>query len=360
VPNPPSEELVSAILAHYEAEKPRYINEKAVSIYFGGGTPSLMQARQIGRILERISRDFSLNGMEISLEVNPGTVKAADLLNIKAAGINRLSIGVQSFSDEVLEFLGRPHTSKEALEIFEAARKAGFENLGIDIILGPLPQTVERLRHDLVNVGELAPEFVSAYMLSIEDGTPFARMQSEGMQLSRSEDEICQQYEMTCEHLERIGIQQYEISNFAREGYKAVHNSLYWTGDEYMGLGPGAHGFYYDKRYYSAIRYANLSDPDAYILAAANAAVFSSSQEALDSDTLAREALFCRLRTSAGLELELLKERFGLDLLRDRTEIVNHYRESGMIELLNEPGGMVMRLTSKGRLFADEVSLDFF
>jgi len=360
VSNPPDDELVSAVLSHYESEKSRYSGKKAVSVYFGGGTPSLMPPRHIERILERISRDFVLENSEITLEVNPGTVTAEKIKDFRSAGINRLSIGVQSFNDEVLEFLGRPHSVKEALAVIDFSRNAGFSNLGVDLIIGPLPQTDERLVSDLQFISEIGPEFVSAYMLSIEDGTPFARRRDEGAVLSRSEEEICDQYEMTCRMLEEYGIRQYEISNFARPGFEAVHNSLYWNGSEYMGLGPGAHGFYYNNRYVSAVRYSCLNEPHSYIGAAEKSCSFRQSQESLDSVTLARELIFCGLRTNAGLRLELLKNRFGLDLLCERSEAIKKYTDSGWLELCDTSNGEILRLTASGRLFADEISIDFF
>jgi len=224
------------------------------TVYFGGGTPSLLEVEEIKNILGELSIG---EGAEITLEVNPQTVDMQKLEELKKIGINRLSIGIQSFNDEKLKVLGRIHSKETALNTYRDARKAGFENISIDLIFATPNQTIEELEEDLEIVERLSPEHISIYSLIWEEKTKFMELLDSGKLNPLDNDLEAKMYELIIEKLKKIGYLHYEISNFAKKGYESRHNSKYWKNVEYIGVGLGASG------YYKGIRYKNeveLSD----------------------------------------------------------------------------------------------------
>lgn len=229
----------------YESDK---LSQPADTLYFGGGTPGLLGGARVARLIERARRCFGLDGAEITAEVNPGTDLTDFLQGFHAAGGNRLSIGMQSADDRELALLGRRHTAAQAAEAVHAARAAGIENLSLDLMLAIQGQTVESVRRSAAFCAELGVEHVSAYLLKVEPRTAYDK-RKEQLQLP-DEDETCALYEAACGELERRGLMQYEISNFARPGFESRHNLKYWHCEEYLGLGPAAHSFVGGKRFY--------------------------------------------------------------------------------------------------------------
>lgn len=217
------------------------------TVYFGGGTPSLLGARRLEKILEGILRAYSLNvNPEITLEANPTGVTREFFAQVYRAGFNRLSMGLQSAHPEELRFLGRAHSPEDVIAAVDNARAGGFQNISLDLMMALPGSTRERLGKSIEFAAALAPEHLSAYLLKIEPGTPFARRT---LKLP-TEEESAGEYLFAVNRLGELGYAQYEISNFSRPGYESRHNLLYWTGREYRGIGPGAHGFENRRRYF--------------------------------------------------------------------------------------------------------------
>ncbi len=236
-----AESYVRSVIRNVSALKERF-----ETVYFGGGTPSLLSAEQIGRIIS--SADIE-SGAEISMEINPGTADEKYFREIKASGVDRISFGIQSFDSRELSALGRIHTAEEAVSAVLSAKKAGFENISGDIMLAVPYQTRETLRKTVEKAVSLPLTHISAYMLKVEKGTPLAE-DEELLKKLPSEDETADMYLETAELLEKHGFEQYEISNFAKRGYECRHNLKYWHCEEYQGIGPSAHGFTDGERYF--------------------------------------------------------------------------------------------------------------
>ena len=273
------------------------------TVYFGGGTPSVLSERHIDDILCNIRSFFRHTKIEeITLEANPGDLSEDKLRGLKEAGINRLSMGVQSFQDTLLHRLSRRHNGEEAIAAVRAARRAGFENISIDLMYGLPEQTMAQWQADVEQAIQLDVEHVSAYCLTYEEGTPLYRMLQDGA-VSELDEDLCNQMQDYLEEaLEKNGVNRYEISNYAKEGYRSKHNSSYWTGAPYLGLGAGAHS--YDGAY---CRQWNPDDIGAY-MAAIEKGELPLENEILSETDRYNEAVMLGLRTSEGLDLNRFSE----------------------------------------------------
>lgn len=219
----------------------------ADTLFFGGGTPSLLAPEQIGELVALCREIFALDG-EITMEANPDTVTAESLKGYRAAGVSRLSFGVQSAVDSELKLLGRKHTFADAVRAVRAAREAGFDNLTLDLMLGIPEQNASSLQTTLEKITALRPEHLSCYLLKIEEGTPFFKRHME--KLCADEDETADFYLTVCHYLRKLGYHHYEISNFALPGYESRHNLKYWRCEDYLGFGPAAHSCFGGRRFY--------------------------------------------------------------------------------------------------------------
>lgn len=238
---------VQAVLASLAPWRERLAGRELATVYFGGGTPSLLGADRLGTLLQAVGEGFSLAPeAEITLEANPTRVDRDFFQGVRAAGFNRLSMGLQSAHREELRFLGRTHSPEDVIQAVGDARAAGFSNISLDLMLGLPGGSWEKLRDSIAFVAGLSVEHVSSYLLKVEPGTPFGER---GVELP-SEDDGADQYLLAVEELARLGYKQYEISNFARPGKESRHNLLYWRGEEYLGFGPGAHSFFQGRRFY--------------------------------------------------------------------------------------------------------------
>ena len=267
------------------------------SIYFGGGTPSLLSENDVFRILETADKCFSVSGAEITMEANPSSATFEKLLGYRRSGVNRLSFGIQSLNDLELSDLGRLHDSRTAIEAVNNAKKAGFNNLSADLMLGISRQTQESLCNSISALSKLDIQHVSAYMLSIEESTPYAKMKSS--LLLPDEEKTADLYITTCNELEKHGFEQYEISNFAVKGFESRHNLKYWQLEEYLGIGPAAHSFYNGKRSYYP------RDIEKFIMGD-----FSMMSD--DTFNPAEEYIMLSLRLKNGLDLKTAQE-YGVD-----------------------------------------------
>lgn len=311
------------------------------TIFIGGGTPSTVDASYIAGVLERLPR---AQNAEITIECNPAAVLDSRLNTYRAAGINRLSMGVQSFNDAELRFLGRPHTAAEAARSFRRARQAGFDNINIDLIFGFPGQTQESWKKTLDTALELSPDHISFYSLQIEEGTPlYEKFRRD--EVEQIPDEINRaMYRTAVERLTAAGYEHYEISNAAKPGRRCRHNIKYWSMARYTGLGAAAHSFDGQCRYYN---------PDA--LTEYEAAVeqkqrtgdltAGSYKEELSVHDRMTDYIFTGLRLTEGLDLELFKQMFGEDLLKLRKEEISQFINDGLLEIVEKKN---LRFTGAG------------
>ena len=292
------------------------------SIFIGGGTPSLLSGKQIERIMLAVRNAFFImEEAEVTMETNPGTLTKENVFSYKKAGVNRLSMGLQSADDACLHLLGRIHTWEEFLKSYELARKAGFENINVDLMSGLPGQTVSIYRRTLEKVMALQPEHISAYSLIIEEGTPFARKKL----ILPTEDEEYQMYEDTAEILRKYGFHQYEISNFAMPSMESIHNLSYWECKEYIGFGVAAASNKGD------LRCRNTYDIDRYI---AGAWQNKEDIEHLTERDRMSEFVFLGLRmTSAGVDTEEFKKRFAVSFDEVFGDVTAGYIEKGLLSM---------------------------
>jgi len=328
--------------------------QKLDSIYFGGGTPSLMDPRQIALLLEQAERTFGLaDRAEITLEANPGTVDFRRLSDFRRAGVNRLSLGIQSFDDRMLAKLGRIHTAKQAQTAFTAARRANFHNIGIDLINSLPGQTLEAWRKDLKQALKLAPEHLSVYGLTIEENTRFADLYTEDSTLLPDEDLAAEMFETADDLLGLHGYEHYEIANYARPGFRSQHNSGYWHRDGYLGMGAGAHSYLLDAAY--GTRFSNVADLDEYTRAVQQGELPRRDTTQLSREDAMAEHMFLGLRMSDGVIFEAFEKKFGTGLEDVFGKALATAQKQGL--LTKNPSGV--RLTRRGMLLSNQVFLQF-
>ena len=325
------------------------------TVFLGGGTPSLLTPDQLERILTAVRKSYRVqDGAEISMEVNPGTADLERLQAYRGAGINRLSIGVQSVDDAELALLGRIHRAGQAEKIFREARRAGFDNINIDLMSALPGQTADKWEQNLRTVCEWGPDHISAYSLIIEEGTPFAEMDLPPLP---SEEEDRLMYHRTQTVLAEYGYQRYEISNYARPGRACRHNCGYWTGHEYLGLGLGASSLIGDRRfkvtasmpeYLRRIRQAasgEIKDPAHY---------YEEIQQLTLPDRM-EEFMFLGLRMTEGLSEAEFRRRFGNPVDAVYGPLLARHTDGGLLERTGDR----IRLTEKGLDLANYVMSDF-
>jgi oxygen-independent coproporphyrinogen-3 oxidase len=321
------------------------------TVYVGGGTPSLLSAGQVASIMDVIRAGYRLEqDVEVTLEVNPGTVDFPALEALRRVGINRLSMGVQSFDDGELRFLGRMHSAADARACIVAARKAGFDNLSLDCIYSLPGQTPERWRQTLEEAVGFAPEHLSAYSLIVEEDTPLFRSVQEGRVVPNSDSAEAELYELTMEFLKAHGYEHYEVSNYAQPGFRSRHNSRYWHHESYLGFGPAAHSFWLSNRTTSAQRWSNSANVAAYCDLLFRGESPVSITETLSKRDLINERIFLGLR-SDGLDLDTLHEDLGYSLSGRQEDTVRGLVQAGHVMV----DGRRLRLTPRGYVICDEI-----
>jgi len=320
------------------------------SVYFGGGTPTTLRAGQLANILDAIRRTLgvAVDG-EVTVEANPGTVDAHKLSALRKAGFNRLSIGVQSFDDEFLRSIGRAHTSAQAIDAYSAARKAGFANIGIDLIFALPGQTLDHWRATLDTAAGLLSEHISLYELSIEEGTRFAELCENGRIERVDEDVRVDMYELAIEKLTAAGYEHYEVSNFARPGYRSRHNTVYWLNQPHYGFGAGATSYIDGTR---ARRVAHARD---YIAAIESGSDVIESSETLYPRARLGETMVLGLRMLDGVDLTRVRDEIGLDPLAEYASQIVDLTARGLIELTDTH----LRVTHQGLLLLNDVAREF-
>jgi oxygen-independent coproporphyrinogen-3 oxidase len=325
----------------------RAAGQRVSSIYFGGGTPSLLSPEQIHELLSVIPSHFTVDeASEVTLEANPGTVDEPYLADIMKLGINRLSLGVQSLDDGELALLGRIHTASEAGDAVRLARNAGFTNLSLDLIYGLPNQTLASWHRTLDELIGLSPEHISLYPLTLETDAPMR------LAIQRAEvppidpDLTADQYELAQDTLAAHGYHHYEISNWAKGGYECRHNLVYWHNLPYLGIGIAAHSYIHGHRL------ANTTDLDSYLNAfSSNLPPAWELDEEIGPELQLSETVILGLRLSEGVCLEGIRSRFGIDLLKHYSQQVDETAALGLLEY----SGQRIRLTRRGRLLGNEV-----
>jgi oxygen-independent coproporphyrinogen-3 oxidase len=347
-------------LARYTGEE-TFAGATATSIFFGGGTPSLFAPRTIARLLDAAGRHLTLaSEVEITLEANPGTVDEERLAGFVAAGVNRLSIGVQSFQPRLLEALGRRHSVEDSIRALRAARAAGFTNLSLDLIYAVPEQSLEECAADVARAIEIAPDHVSAYNLTYEKGTAMHRELREGRIRAAAEELEVAMFHLVRDRLADAGHAQYEISNYARPGREARHNQAYWRGTPYLGLGAGANSFApragaADGSGSFGTRWENLRDPNRYMESVRASGMAVATSEQLTRAQAMGEACWLGLRERRGLDPAAFAARFAVPLC-DAFPHVEQLLHDDLVEWHDER----LRLTSRGLLVADTVFSGFF
>lgn len=317
------------------------------TIYFGGGTPSLLQSKQLEKILNAVHEKFSVaENSEITMEMNPATVTLETLKDYKSLGVNRASFGAQTFDDTELKRLGRRHTASDVRETIELLRSADFQNVSFDLIAGLPRQTLKDWERNLTEALKLSPEHISLYLLEIHEGTPLAEQIRSERQPLPDEDLAVEMYDLMLEKLTAKNYEQYEISNFSRKGFESRHNSKYWTFAPYYSFGVSAHSFDGEDT-----RSANERDTFAYVkkIEAGESPVVETFN--LDENGRRAEYAFLRLRLNEGIDLGEYEKKFGVGLAAEYAEDLTRLRENGLIELDEKH----LRLSKKGMVFSNEV-----
>ena len=300
------------------------------SIFIGGGTPSFIDGKYIFEILEKVKGNFTvLDNIEISIETNPKTFDEKKLEYYKSAEINRVSIGVQSFNDKILKELGRNHNSKEALESIELVKKFGFD-INLDLIFGYQSQTIEDILYDLEMVKNINPEHISYYALIIEEKTKFKALQNAGKLNFLDEETERKMYHLIVEKLEEMGMNQYEVSNFAKVGKESVHNKKYWNCKEYLGLGISAHSYLNDERFSNTVNLAK------YIKELQSGNVPIEFREKLDMPTKKFEYIIMNMRLKEGFLISDYNRLFESDFLEENKKAVKIGLENNVVEIKDD------------------------
>jgi oxygen-independent coproporphyrinogen-3 oxidase len=313
------------------------------TVYFGGGTPSLLMPKQVETILKTVDSHFNVQpGSEITMEMNPATVTPETLRGYRSLGVNRASFGVQTFNDSALKVLARGHDANDARRTYRMLRDAGFENVSFDLIAGLPGQILDDWVTNLNEAIQMSPEHLSLYLLEIHEGTPLAEQVRSHRQPQPDEDLAAQMYEMMCERLAEAGYEQYEISNFSKPGFESRHNSKYWLLEPVYGFGVSAHSFDGDQRY------SNERDTAKYVERIEDVGVAEVDRERNDA---ASEYVFLGLRMNKGVDLDDYRERFGASLEQDHRSDIDELSSLGLVEMTENN----LRLTPKGMLYSNEV-----
>lgn len=320
------------------------------TVYFGGGTPSMLEVGEIESLLSRIHQTHPVSETaEITLEANPDDLSAKKLAGLRSIGINRLSIGIQSFDDAILKSLNRVHTSESAMRSVYLARDAGFRNLSIDLIYAIPGLSSEGWRKAIETALALSTPHLSAYTLTIEEKTTFGNWVRKGKLTPVDESTAAAQMETLVSMLTAHGYNQYEISNFARPGFESMHNGNYWKGEKYLGIGPSAHS------YNKLSRQNNVSNNHLYARAIAENRL-PAEHEVLRTSEQINEYILTSLRTADGCNLEILKRELGYDVMLHHSAYLREMERSNLISV--KAGRL--KLTEQGKLLADRISSDLF
>ena len=342
-------DLVSGRTA-VENGQPYLQHQPVETVYFGGGTPSLLEEAELQRILQQLRASFPiLPGAEITFEANPDDITTNRLTMWKAAGINRLSLGVQSFYDSELRWMNRVHNATQSLQALHLAREAGFENITIDLIYGTPLLSDEQWEHTIRQAVELNIPHLSCYALTVEPSTALHDRIRRKKSPDVNPEKQAVQFLLLMNRLQAAGYEHYEISNFAKPGMQSRHNTAYWQGRHYLGLGPSAHSFNGVSRQW------NVANNARYI-ASLKRGELPAETEVLTPTQQLNEYIMTSLRTSKGLDLIHVDQAFGQKAVHHISHLIQKYQHTGKVVQQNS----LLQLTSEGKLFADGIAADLF
>ena len=325
-----------------------FSKQKIETIYIGGGTPSLLSASQLESIFGEIESVFTLDTKEVTMELNPDDVTKPYLRELLSIGVNRASMGVQSFDEDLLTFMHRAHNPTEALNALKALSETGFPTFTADLIYGSPGQTPDMLLNDIERLLRFNPPHISAYSLTIEPGTRLGKQAELGRLSMPEDDDVAEQFDLLSGTLSANGIEQYEVSNFSIPGKEAVHNSNYWRHKNYLGLGPSAHSFYWQGE--QALRWQNAADLKNYIAGKD----IKTEEENLSPVQLAEERLMLGLRTKRGVQVDELTNRYQYRLNNRQQDWIRNQQAIG--NFADTPG--MLKLTGDGLKIADYLVIE--
>ena len=344
------EELIGSISRELDLQKDYLQGEPIETIYFGGGTPSLLSKQELDLIFNSIHKHYSIIPFpEITLEANPDDLSKEKIIILKEGGINRVSLGIQSFDDTVLKFLNRAHSSADALTCVSQLRECEINNLSIDLIHSIPGQDDRVLSQNLDKVIRLAPQHISVYSLTIEEKTVFGKWASRGQLNVMTENQAAGQFELVMDTLIASGYQHYEISNFCLPGFASRHNNSYWQQKKYLGVGPSAHSFDSNSRQF------NVSNNHLYMKALHEGEI-PFEIEILTNENKINEYIFTSLRTHRGCNLSYLKSTYDYDLIKINSAYIQSLLNNDYLTYTDE----VITLTRQGKLLADKIASDLF
>ncbi len=344
-----TDNFITALKNEAVLRKDYILSEKVNTIYFGGGTPSVLTGDQLSYIMKFLNDCFQVTpNAEITFEANPDDLTKEYLQMLKEAGINRLSIGIQSFQNEHLKKMNRRHNAEQATQAIENAASAGFSNLSADLIYGLPGLSLQEWKSSLQQIFRLPVVHLSAYHLTYHQGTPFYTWLKKGTLKELSENESIEQFNFLIDEAEKAGFEQYEISNFARNGLYSKHNSAYWSGEKYLGLGPSAHSFNGNSRRW------NIAHVEGYIRGIESNTSWFEEEQLSEKDKF-NEYILTRIRTRWGISVQEIEKRFGLKYAGQVEKEAAKYLFSGKMK---ENNG-IYTLTRKGLFVSDDLMTDF-
>ena len=328
-------------------------DETIKTVFIGGGTPTVLNEKQLDRLFSIISSEINIDDLEeYTIEANPGTLSPEKLRSIKKGGVNRLSIGLQAIQEKNLKFMGRIHDLKDFEESYKNARKEGFDNINIDLIFAFDGQTVQEWKETLNYIVQKNPEHISAYSLIIEEGTDFYDKYADGIIKEFDEDEYVEMYRYTVGYLAENRYNQYEISNFSKEGFECKHNVKYWNGDEYFGVGISASG------YINGVRYTNVKTLKDYMNLTDSNVFPKEFEEQLTYNDIFNEKIMLGLRMNSGINFSLIDNIENDISKKFIKKTIEKYEEKGYIEICKDDAKKVIKLTQSGREISNIIILD--
>jgi len=345
--------FVTALCAEIESHAHAFgQREPFRTIYFGGGTPSRLPLEDVNRIMAAIEGGFDLSQLEeVTIEVNPEDIDGPYLRGLRAMGVTRVSVGIQSFYEQDLRFMNRCHDSDEATRALDEIESAGFESYSADLIFAVPDQPVEYWASNLERLARRPVPHISTYSLTVEAGTPLARMVRDGDITTVEDDEAAETYRFTMKYLRSRGYEHYEISSFARPGHRARHNQAYWGHSNYLGFGPSAHSFWESRE--GAQRWSNIRNLKRYVALIQGRSEPVEFRETLEAETIVNEHVMMRLRTDEGFSISDVHERYGIDLYDERVDDLAWLESEGLIYPIRNDR---VRLTDDGKTLCDTVT----
>jgi len=341
-------EYLKALLREIEGSKELLKDHIVTTIYIGGGTPSNFLSGGIASILQKVRECFTLsNSPEISIEANPNTITYERILEWKNAGVNRVSVGLQSDNERLLKLLNRTHTKKDFLNAIKLLKQNNFKNINADIMIGLPTQKLSDVKRTLKTLKRCDIQHVSAYCLILEDGTPLKKLVNEGKVKEPKEIKVLSMYDFVNSELNKWGIARYEVSNFALKGFECLHNLNCWNMVEYVGFGAGAHSFLNGTRYYN---YSGIAE---YIAAVKNGNPIEVAEPQTPND-LFEEYIMLKLRTTQGINLQVIKDKYNIDLLAIKGNKIDQFKNLGLIDV----SGGYLRLTDDGFKVLNKIVLE--